>query len=115
VNLHLTVFSFRFCAMAAVVGAFTLLISVVAAQTSNCSALIPIYVDFHARAVDGGVTEQYGLFSGIGFPTSQNLSQWPSLSNNETTVASLDYCSDSPFADCLDHAHGYYSPDLSKK
>ncbi|KAJ9604603.1 hypothetical protein H2200_010717 [Cladophialophora chaetospira] len=98
--------------MATVVGALVLLFSVVTAQ--NSCGIVPIYVDFHDRAIDGGITEQYGLFTGIGFPVSQNLSTWPSLSNNETTVASLDYCSGSPFNDCLDHAHGYYSPDLSQ-
>jgi hypothetical protein len=95
------------------VGASLLLVSVVAAL-DRCS-IVPIYVDFHDRAVDGGINIQYGLFSGIGSPLSQNQSIWPSLSNNETTVASLDYCSNSPFADCLDHAHGFYSPDLSEK
>ncbi len=99
--------------MAVAVRALALLASVVAAQNS-CS-IVPIYIDFHDRAVDGGINTQYGLFSGIGFPSSQNQSIWPSLSNNETTVASLDYCSSSPFHDCLDHAHGFYSPDLSEK
>ncbi|KIW92882.1 uncharacterized protein Z519_06731 [Cladophialophora bantiana CBS 173.52] len=98
--------------MAAVLGAFLLFVSVVAAQ-NNCS-IVPVYVDFHARAVDGGVNEQYGLFTGAGFPISQNMSHWPSFSNNETTVASLDYCTNSPFKDCLNHAHGFYSPDLSQ-
>lgn len=99
--------------MAAVLGVFGLFMSVVAAQ-NNCS-IVPIYVDFHVRAVDGGVNEQYGLFTGIGFPQSQNLSQWPSLSNNETTVAASDYCSGSPFDNCALHAHGYYVPEISQK
>ncbi|KIW29002.1 uncharacterized protein PV07_04850 [Cladophialophora immunda] len=98
--------------MAAVFEALLLFVAAVAAQ-NNCS-IVPIYVDFHVRAVDGGVNEQYGLFTGAGFPVSQNMSHWPSLSNNETTVASLDYCTDSPFQDCLNHAHGFYSPDLSQ-
>ena len=99
--------------MAVVLGAFSLFFSIVAAQ-DRCS-IGPIFVDFHVRAVDGGVNEQYGLFTGMGLPTSQNLSQWPSFSNNETTVASLDYCTGTSFADCLDHAHGFYSPELSQK
>ncbi|OAP57755.1 hypothetical protein AYL99_08493 [Fonsecaea erecta] len=98
--------------MAEVFQAFVLFVAVVVAQ-NNCSK-VPIYVDFHVRAVDGGVNEQYGLFTGAGFPVSQNMSHWPSLSNNETTVASLDYCTNSPFEDCLNHAHGFYSPDLSQ-
>ncbi|KIX99303.1 uncharacterized protein Z520_04879 [Fonsecaea multimorphosa CBS 102226] len=98
--------------MATVLETLLLLVAVVAAQ-NNCS-IVPIYVDFHVRAVDGGVNEQYGLFTGAGFPVSQNMSHWPSLSNNETTVASLDYCTNSPFEDCLNHAHGFYSPDLSQ-
>ena len=100
--------------MASIGGALALFLSVAAAQ-NNCSALVPIYIDFHARAVDGGTNQQYGLFSGIGFPVSQNLSQWPSLSNNETTVASLDYCSTNRFPDCLNHDHAFYSPELSQK
>ncbi|EXJ60993.1 hypothetical protein A1O7_05146 [Cladophialophora yegresii CBS 114405] len=98
--------------MAAFVGA-SLLFAAVAAAQNSCS-IIPIYVDFHDRAVDGGINMQYGLFAGIGFPVSQNQSLWPSLSSNETTVASLDYCSNSPFADCLNRDHGFYSPDPSK-
>ena len=97
--------------MAAFLGAL-LFISAVAAA-NDCS-IIPIYVDFHNRAVDGGISEQYGLFTGIGFPVSQNLSHWPSLSNNETTVGSLDYCSGSPFKDCVTHSHGFYEPELSE-
>ncbi|KIW99355.1 uncharacterized protein Z518_11343 [Rhinocladiella mackenziei CBS 650.93] len=97
--------------MAAFMGAFLFISTVVAAN--NCS-IQPIYIDFHDRAVDGGVSTQYGLFTGIGFPTSQNLSQWPSLSNNETTVGSLDYCSSSPFTDCINRVHGFYSPELSE-
>ncbi|OAG45158.1 hypothetical protein AYO21_00506 [Fonsecaea monophora] len=98
--------------MAGVIQALVLFVTVVAAQ-NNCS-IVPIYVDFHVRAVDGGVNEQYGLFTGAGFPVSQNMSHWPSFANNETTVASLDYCTNSPFGDCLNHAHGFYSPDLSQ-
>jgi hypothetical protein len=100
--------------MPGLVGLLTVLVSVAAAQ-NTCTSIVPIYIDFHDRAVDGGVNQQYGLFAGIGFPVSQNLSLWPSISNNETTVASLDYCTDSPFDDCLNHAHGFYSPDLSQK
>lgn len=92
-------------------GAF-LLISTVTAQ-NNCS-IIPIFVDFHNRAVDGGVSEQYGLFTGIGSPTSQNLSQWPSFSNNETTVGGLDYCITSNFKDCISESHGFYESQLSQ-
>jgi hypothetical protein len=95
--------------MATLFGAL-LLVSAVAANDCNIN---PIFVDFHDRAVDGGITFQYGLFTGIGSPISQNLSQWPSLSYNETTVGSLDYCTSSPFANCINQSHGFYSPNLS--
>lgn len=94
-------------------GAFLFLSTVVVAAANNCT-IEPIYVDFHNRAVDGGVTFQYGLFTGIGSPVSQNLSQWPSLSNNETTVGGVEYCSSSPFRECINQTHGYYSSDLSE-
>ncbi|EXJ91684.1 hypothetical protein A1O3_00234 [Capronia epimyces CBS 606.96] len=97
--------------MAAFLGAVLILSTVV--DASNCS-IPPIFVDIHNRAVDGGITFQYGLFTGIGSPTSQNLSQWPSFSNNETTVGNLDYCSSSPFKDCITQSHGFYSPELSE-
>lgn len=96
--------------MSAVISLVMLLSALVAGE--NCSTP-PIFVDFHSRAVDGGITFQYGLFTGIGSPTSQNLSQWPSF-NNETTVGNMDYCGTSPFGDCLTQNHGFYSPDLSK-
>ncbi|KAL2393968.1 hypothetical protein ABEF93_001255 [Exophiala dermatitidis] len=95
--------------MSAVISLVMLLSALVAGE--NCSTP-PIFVDFHSRAVDGGITFQYGLFTGIGSPTSQNLSQWPSF-NNETTVGNMDYCGTSPFGDCLTQNHGFYSPDLS--
>jgi hypothetical protein len=97
--------------MASMLGAIFLLTSVVFAQ-DDCS-LTPIYLDFHDRRVDGGISVQYGLFTGIGTP-SQNLSQWPSLSNNETTVGGLDYCTGSQFPDCLELSHGFYEPALSQ-
>lgn len=97
--------------MASILGAVLLLSSAVVAQ-DGCSQT-PIYLDFHDRRVDGGISVQYGLFTGIGTP-SQNLSQWPSLSNNETYVASLDYCTGSAFEDCLELSHGFYDPALSE-
>ncbi|KAK4938355.1 hypothetical protein LTR10_021154 [Elasticomyces elasticus] len=97
--------------MASLAGLLLLLASAVVAN--NCT-IQPVYVDFHNRAVDGGITFQYGLFTGIGSPISQNLSQWPSLSNNETSVGSLDYCSTSPFQTCVNQSHGFYSPALSQ-
>ncbi|KEF54585.1 uncharacterized protein A1O9_09027 [Exophiala aquamarina CBS 119918] len=97
--------------MASILGAVLLLFSAVLAQ-DGCSQT-PIYLDFHDRRVDGGISIQYGLFTGIGTP-SQNLSQWPSLSNNDTYVASLDYCTGSPFEDCLELSHGFYDPALSE-
>ncbi|KAI1615321.1 aspartic peptidase domain-containing protein [Exophiala viscosa] len=96
--------------MATLAGLVLLASAVVA---NNCS-IQPVYVDFHNRAVDGGITFQYGLFTGIGSPISQNLSSWPSLSNNETSVGSLDYCSTSSFQNCVNQSHGFYSPDLSQ-
>src|ERR1700761_7642583 len=97
--------------MAAVVGVFLLASSVVAAN--NCS-ITPVFIDFHDRNVDGGLSVQYGLFTGIGSTVSQNLSQWPSLSNNETTVGSIDYCTGSPFSNCVNESHGLYGPELSQ-
>lgn len=97
--------------MATLLAAALLVLSLAVAQDS-CS-LTPIYLDFHDRRVDGGLSLQYGLFTGVGTP-SQNLSQWPSLSNNETTVSSLDYCSGAAFQDCVQLAHGFYDPTLSE-
>lgn len=99
------------CPTMATLARLVLLASVVVAN--NCT-IQPVYVDFHNRAVDGGITFQYGLFTGIGSTISQNLSQWPSLSNNETSVGSLDYCSTTPFQNCVNQSHGFYSPDLSQ-
>lgn len=96
--------------MAALLGSLVCLSAVVAA--SNCS-IPPIFVDMHNRAVDGGVTFQYGLFTGVGSAASQNLSQWPSF-HNETTVGDLDYCTTSPFKDCPTQSHGFYSSELSQ-
>jgi len=81
-------------------------------RANNC-LIDPIYVDFHVRNVDGGVTSQYGLFTGIGTP-SQNLSSWPSLSYNETTVASVAYCQNGSSTDCASSQHGFYVPNLSE-
>ena len=97
--------------MAAFLGA--LLFASVVGASNNCT-IQPIFVDFHVRAVDGGVSEQYGLFTGVGSTASQNLSLWPSFSNNETTVGGLEYCTGSRFADCINHSHGFYSPELSQ-
>lgn len=88
------------CALAALI-----LSSLVSAQ--NQCHHTPIYLDFHDRRVDTDRNFQYGLFAGVGTP-SQNLSQWPSISHNEMTIADPDYCTDSPFQDCINQAHGIY-------
>ncbi|RVX72999.1 hypothetical protein B0A52_03352 [Exophiala mesophila] len=84
-----------------------ILLSLVSAQ--NQCHHTPIYLDFHDRRVDTDKSFQYGLFAGVGTP-SQNLSQWPSISHNEMTIAGPDYCTDSPFEDCINRAHGIYDP-----
>jgi hypothetical protein len=62
----------------------------------NCSRL-PVYVDIHKRAVHSSTTFQYGSFIGVGnglenAVAAQNQSLWPSLSQNYTSFADVDYC-----------------------
>jgi hypothetical protein len=72
----------------------------------NCSTP-PIYVDIHKRVVHGTDVFQYGSFIGVG-TTAQNQSLWPSLSQNETTVANIDFCSHSNLTDCVHSTRGNF-------
>ncbi|KAF2140240.1 uncharacterized protein K452DRAFT_230487 [Aplosporella prunicola CBS 121167] len=78
-----------------------------ASLTFNCS-LGPIYVDMHKRAVHGTPVYQYGTFLGVGSP-SQNQSLVPSLSHNEISVASIDYCKHSRLPHCVNETHGNFN------
>ncbi|KAL9106691.1 MAG: hypothetical protein Q9227_008343 [Pyrenula ochraceoflavens] len=73
----------------------------------DCS-LKPIYVDVHPRAVHALSTYEYGSFIGLGSP-AQNLSLWPSIENNETSVAGLGICDGDSDAKCGDKTGGLFS------
>ncbi|KAF9641475.1 putative peptidase a1 protein [Lasiodiplodia theobromae] len=75
-----------------------------AALALNCS-IPPVYVDIHMRAVHGTGVQQYGSFLGMGTP-AQNLSLWPSLTQNETSVASDQFCEHSKLENCRDNTGG---------
>ena len=77
----------------------------------NCS-IPPIYVDIHKRAVHNSDLFQYGLFVGLG-TASQNFSMWPSLVHNETSFASIDFCTDSSPSNCQNNTHGMFQSELS--
>lgn len=70
----------------------------------NCS-IPPLYVDIHMRAVHGTGVFQYGSFLGMGTP-AQNLSLWPSISQNETSVSAAEFCERSKLANCRDSTGG---------
>jgi hypothetical protein len=57
----------------------------------DCS-IQPIYLDIHERSVEGGLT--YGAYINVGCP-EQELSLWPSLELNETTLADENFCTNS--------------------
>jgi hypothetical protein len=94
----------------------SLIISLAALASSvfgfNCS-IPPIYVDIHKRAVSGTDVFQYGSFVGVGSP-AQNQSLLPSLRQDETSVASSDFCHrNNSLADC-DHAtRGFFDSSQS--
>ena len=93
---------------------FYLSASVLFAQSTfafNCSQP-PIYVDIHKRAVRGTDVFQYGAFIGVGNP-AQNQSLWPSLRQNQTAVASINYCDKSNLTDCAQSTRGNFDPSLS--
>lgn len=56
----------------------------------------------------------YGLFIGAG-TGSQKQSLWPSLSHNETRLASHEFCGQNSPANCADpkYTHGHYGSDAS--
>ncbi|OCL04844.1 acid protease, partial [Glonium stellatum] len=93
---------------------FYLSASVLFAQSTfafNCSQP-PIYVDIHKRAVHGTDVFQYGSFIGVGNP-AQNQSLWPSLRQNQTSVASIHYCDNSNLTNCAQSTRGNFDPSLS--
>jgi hypothetical protein len=57
----------------------------------DCS-IQPIYLDIHERSVEGGLS--YGAYINVGSP-EQELSLWPSLELNETTLADNEFCTNS--------------------
>ncbi|KAF1809625.1 acid protease [Eremomyces bilateralis CBS 781.70] len=73
----------------------------------------PIYVDIHKRAVRGTNILQYGSFIGFGTP-SQNQSLFPSLRQNETSVASGDFCGRSQLRNCEGETHGTFDASFSR-
>ncbi|KAF2646707.1 hypothetical protein P280DRAFT_441000 [Massarina eburnea CBS 473.64] len=77
----------------------------------NCSKA-PIYVDIHKRAVHDSPVFQYGSFIGVGTP-AQNHSLWPSLSRNQTSFASLNYCGNSTLRNCDTSTGGFFQPEDS--
>jgi hypothetical protein len=79
----------------------------------NCS-VPPIYVDIHNRVVHGTNIFQWGSFMGVGSP-DQNQSLVPSLRQNETSVAWIDYCSDSDLPNCLESTGGNFDPTQSTR
>ncbi|KAF2841523.1 acid protease [Patellaria atrata CBS 101060] len=72
----------------------------------NC-AIPPIYVDIHKRIVHGTNIFQYGSFIGVGTP-AQNQSLWPSLKQNETSVAFFKFCQNSNLTNCEDSTNGNF-------
>lgn len=67
-----------------------------------------LFVDIHNRLTDGKPDfYQYGLFMGVGTP-SQNMSLWPSLSHNESRLASYRFCEGSTVPDCLESTHARF-------
>ena len=91
---------------------FVPILFVSAALAANCS-VGPVFVDIHSRETDDNFNFQYGLFIGVGTP-SQNQSLWPSLGHNESTFSDDAYCNSSPFAECSNQTHGFYTPLASQ-
>ncbi|KAF4303719.1 putative peptidase a1 [Botryosphaeria dothidea] len=83
---------------------FTTSLLLSASSALNCS-IPPVYVDIHDRDVHGTGVQQYGSFLGMGTP-AQNLSLWPSIVQNETSVAAEQFCGNSTLADCRANTGG---------
>lgn len=73
--------------------------------------ILPVYVDIHKRAVHGTEVFEYGTFIGLGTP-AQNQSLWPSLLQNETTIADIDFCQSNNLT-CLNSTGGLFETDQS--
>lgn len=82
-------------------------------HTFDCS-IPPIYIDVHTRAVHELSSFQYGSFFGVGTP-AQNLSLWPSLEHNETTVVDLNICDGNKAAACGNRTGGLFAKEDSTR
>jgi hypothetical protein len=77
---------------------------------SDCT-IPPIYLDIHARDVEGTNNAlSYGAYINVGSPIQQ-LSLWPSLDINETTLADTKFCSSQSCS--ASSAHGLFDPTKS--
>ncbi|KAF2095943.1 hypothetical protein NA57DRAFT_43748 [Rhizodiscina lignyota] len=81
------------------------------ASAFDCS-IQPVYIDIHAREVHGTEVFQIGAFIGVGSP-AQNQSLSPSLRQNQTSVASIDFCKNSKLANCSISTHGNFDESAS--
>jgi hypothetical protein len=72
----------------------------------------PIYVDMHRRQVGASGQWHYGSSIGAGSPP-QNQSVWPSLRQNDTSVAGVGFCKNSTIQDCEARYGGEYDPEKS--
>lgn len=92
---------------------FTTSLLLSASSALNCS-IPPVYVDIHDRDVHGTDVQQYGSFLGMGTP-AQNLSLWPSIVQNETSVAAEQFCDNSTLADCRANTGGLVDVSQSNR
>jgi len=73
------------------ISATLLSLSLATLSTAFDCNIPPVYIDIHKRAVHGTEDFEYGLFMGLG-TGPQNQSMWPSISQNETTIADSSIC-----------------------
>lgn len=76
------------------------------ALAMNCS-IEPLYLDIQYQNVAGTSVKQWGSHVGMGSPP-QNITLWPSLQQNETSVASLNFCTGSSLVNCTDSTGGAF-------
>jgi hypothetical protein len=81
------------------------------ALTFECR-MPPIYVDLQRRQVGAGGQWHYGISIGAGSPP-QNQSVWPSLRQNDTSVAGVGLCGNSTLQDCDVKRGGDFDPARS--
>jgi hypothetical protein len=72
----------------------------------------PIYVDLQRRPVGDSRQWHYGSSIGAGSPP-QNQSVWPSLRQNDTSVAGIGFCRNSTLPDCDAKMGGDFDPGQS--